>query len=178
MTGLDRIVVVALGLSAASAGLAVRAASPGLQRLRASQEQVQQRQVYQLLQRIGKSADEFDRSLEPADDGSQLDDPRGKDEVRQAVNDFRHSVARLRDRIMDRHFNALDVEEVLRRGTSIEGLAERHRLGARAEEAWLSLRADLDQLARAFTIPWNWSTMQATASPVLAKDGRPRATGP
>jgi hypothetical protein len=60
MTRLDRAVVFALGLSAASAGLAWHAASPGLLLLQTTAAQVEQRPVPQLLKRIGNDADRFD----------------------------------------------------------------------------------------------------------------------
>lgn len=150
MTTLDRVVVLALGLSAASAGLAMHAASPGLQYLRAT---VEQRQEQELLERIAENADRFGRSLDldPAADRSlDDDDPQGAGEIRQAVSDFGKVVARLRDRPSDRRSDVLDledVEEVLQCRGSIDHFTQRHRLGADAEGLWLSVRADVDRLA-------------------------------
>lgn len=148
MTVLDRVVVLALGLSAASAGLAAYAALPNLQYLRAS---VEQRQEQELLERLTESADRFGRSLD-LDQAAErsLDDPQGTGEIRQAVSDFGHVLARLRDRSSDRRSSALDLEdleEVLRCRGSIDKFTQRHRLGADAEGLWLSLRADVDRLA-------------------------------
>jgi len=84
MTGLDRIVVLALGLSAASAGLAMRAGAPSLRALKVGQEQAGQ-QVQHLLTRVVQNADRFDKSLDPSDDRDGTDDTRGRDEIRQAV---------------------------------------------------------------------------------------------
>ena len=166
MTALNRVVVLSLVLSAASAGLAMRAASPSLRLLRAEREQAEQRAV--LLKRILTNADRFDTTLVPPDDRSPIDDSRGSNEVREAVNDFRQVVVRLCDRVRDREYNALDVEEVLQRGAGINSLTARHQLSARAGQAWLALRADLDRLAKAHTIAWDWSTVQATAPPPAA----------
>ncbi len=165
MTTLNRVVVLSLVLSAASAGLAMRAATPSLRLLRAEREQAEQRTL--LVNRILTNADRFDTTLVPPDDRSTIDDARGSDEMRQAVNDFRQVVVRLRDRVRDREYNALDVEDVLQRGAGINRLTARHRLSAPAGQAWLSLRADLDRLARAHTIAWDWSTGQATAPRVV-----------
>ncbi len=150
MTRLDRVVVLALGLAATSAGLAMHAASPGLQYLRAH---VEQQQVQLLLERIAENADRFGRSLDldPAAERS-LDAPQGTDEIRQAVNDFGQAAARLRDRAGDRPSNTLDVadvQEVLRRRGRIDNFTQRHPLGADAERLWLSLHEDLARLARA-----------------------------
>jgi len=162
MTGLDRVVVLALGLSAASVGLAMRAALPSLRQLRVEQEQAAER-VQHLLTRIVQNADRFDRSLGLSDERSRIDDTRASVAIREAVDDFRLAAVRLRDRASDRRTSAVDVEEVLRRGAGIDGLAQRHRLGVTAEQVWRSLRADLDRLARAYAIMWNGSTVRAPA---------------
>jgi hypothetical protein len=41
---------------------------------------------------------------------------------------------------------------------------QRYQLSAQAEQNWLSLRGDLDRLARAYNVAWNWSTLGYTAS--------------
>ncbi len=150
MTILDRVVVLALGLSAASAGLAMYAALPNLRYLRAS---VEQRQEQELLERLAESADRFGGSLDlgQAADRS-LDDPQGTGEIRQAVSDCSHVLARLRDRSSDRArrssaLDLADLEEVLRCRASIDRFTQRHPLSADAEGLWLSLRADVDRLA-------------------------------
>jgi hypothetical protein len=167
MTGLDRIVLLALGLSAVSAGLAMRAV-PSLRVLQVDHEQAGQH-VQHLLTRIVQNAERFDRSLDPPDDRDRIDDTRAGDEMRQAVNDFRRAVVRLRERARDRQSTALDVEEVLRCGAGIDRLTQRHQLSVPAEQVWLSLSADLNQLARAYTLALNGSTVQA-APPLVTED--------
>ena len=125
---------------------------------------VDDRQVVQLLNQIGDKANQFDKSLDGLFDRSRIDDPRGREEVHQSVKDFRQATARLRDRVNSRQSNTLDVEEVLRRGVSIDGFMQRYQLSAKAEQNWLSLRGDLDKLARAYNVAWNWSNLGYTAS--------------
>jgi hypothetical protein len=162
MTGLDRVVVLALGLSAASVGLAMRAALPSLRQLRVEQEQAAER-VQHLLTRIVQNADRFDRSLGLSDDRGGIDETRPSEAFGQVVHDFRQAAVRLRDRASDRRASALDVEEVLRRGAGIDGLTQRHRLSVAAEQVWFSLSADLDRLAQSYATMWNGSTVQAGA---------------
>jgi hypothetical protein len=170
MAVLDRVVVLSLVLSAASAGLAMRAASPSLRFLRAEREQAEQR--LRLLKRIVTTADRFDTTLDPSDDLGRIDDTRGSREIRQAVNDFRQAAVRLRDLASDRQSSAFDVEEVLRLGSSIDVTPD--QLSVQAEQAWLSLRADLDRLARAHAVTWNGSDGEANSPVVPPEDGTPR----
>jgi hypothetical protein len=126
---------------------------------------VDDKQVQQLLKGIGEKAGRFDKSLGGLFDSGRIDDPRARDEIRQSVADFRQAADRLRDRVNGRQSNTLDVEEVLRRGVSIDGFMQRYQLSTQAEQNWLSLRRDLDTLARAYNVAWNWSNPEyATAA--------------
>ncbi len=137
---------------------------------------VDDKQVDQVLKQISEKADRFDRSLDRAFDRSQIDDHRAKDEIRQSVKAFRQTTDRLRDRVKGRQSNTFDVEEVLRRGVQIDGFMQRYELSAQAEQHWLSLRGDLDRLARAYNVAWNWNTFGHTASEWSA-DSFHRLTG-
>jgi hypothetical protein len=118
---------------------------------------IDDKRVAQLLKQIGEKAGRFDKSLDRAFDRSRTDDGRGKDEIRRSVADFRQAASRLRDRFDGRQTNTLDVEEVLRRGASIDTFMQRHELSAQAEQNWLAVRRDLDGLASAYNVAWNWS---------------------
>jgi len=118
---------------------------------------VDDRQVKQLLKQIGEKADGFDKSLDRAFDRSRIDDRRERDEIHQSVRDFKRATDGLRDRVDGRQSNTLDVGEVLRRGVSIDGFMQRYQLSGEAEQDWLSLRGDLDGLARAYNVEWYWS---------------------
>ncbi len=117
---------------------------------------VDEKQVPQLLKGMLEKADGFDKSLDRAFDRSRLDDPRREDDIHESVNHFSQALERLRDRVEGRLSNALDVEEVLRRAVSIEGFMQRHQLSPQVEQNWRSLRGDLDALARAYDVAWDW----------------------
>jgi hypothetical protein len=114
------------------------------------------RQVERLLIHVGDLAARLDRSLDGAFDHGQLDDPRARDEIRRSLADFRQAAGRLLDRVRARESNRLDVEEVLRRGGSIDSFMQRYQLRAQAEQNWLSVRSDLDALARTYRVAWRW----------------------
>jgi hypothetical protein len=168
MTGLDRVVVLALGLATASGALGMRAASPGLQLLQAERALTAQR--VRLLDRIVTNADRLDETLVPSEDRDRVVDARGSGELHQAVNDLRQAAAWLRDRASDRRPNGLALESVLHCGARISGLTQRSQLGIQSAQAWLSLRADLDRLARAHAIAWTWRTLPSTAPPAVTED--------
>lgn len=130
---------------------------------------VNDKQAEQLLKQIGEKAGRFDQSLDHAFDRTGIDDRQGKDAIRQSVKDFRQAADRLRDRVKGRQSNTLDAEEVLRRGASINGFMQRYQLGAAAEQGWLSLRGDLDRLAQAYNVAWDWS--DARSAPALPVSG-------
>jgi len=121
-------------------------------------------QVKQLLKQIGEKAGRFDKSLDKSLGAGRLDDSTAKEEIRRSVADFSQAADRLRDRVNRRESNTLDVEEVLRRGVSIDGFMQRYQLSAQAEQNWLSVRRDLDTLARAYNVAWNWSNPGYTSA--------------
>ncbi len=125
---------------------------------------VDDKQVQQLLKQIGEKAGRFDKSLDKLFDAGRIDDPKAKEEIRRSVADFRQAADRLRDRVNGRQSNTLDVEEVLRRGGSIDGFMQRYQLSNQAEQNWLSVRRDLDTLARAYNVAWNWSNPGYTSA--------------
>jgi len=98
----------------------------------------------------------FDDSLDRAFDSSSSDDRRGKDEIKESVKNCRQTIDRLRDRVKGRQATALDVDDVLRRGTSIDDFMQGHQLSAQAEQGWVAVRRDLDKLAGAYHVAWNW----------------------
>jgi hypothetical protein len=137
---------------------------------------VDDKQAAQLLKQIGEKAGQFDKTLDRAFDRTGVDDRQGRDALRQSVKDFRQAADRLGARVNGRQSNTLDAEEVLRRGASIDAFMQRYQLSAAAEQGWLSLRADLDRLARAYNVAWNWSNPGFTPA-VPGAGFRARLTG-
>jgi hypothetical protein len=120
-------------------------------------------QVKQLLTRTKKNADQFRHSLDQALDRSRIDGSRDEDNIHQFVTDFAEATDHLSDHFDRRQVVTNDVEDVLRRGVSIDSFMQRHQLVAQAENDWLTVRRDLDELARAYNVAWNWSTARYTA---------------
>ena len=120
-------------------------------------------QVKQLLTRTKKNADQFRQSLDRALDRSRIDGSREDDDINQFVKDFGETTNQLSDYFDRREVVTNDIEDVLRRGMSIDSFMRRHQLAVQAENDWLTVRGDLDELARAYNVAWNWSNPRYTA---------------
>jgi hypothetical protein len=142
-----------------SLALAVLVALAGLfttieaQPYRSSHEEVKK-----LLERIEQGTDVFRNSLKEALDKSRLDDTKREDNINQFVKEFEQATDRLKDRYSDKSTAVVTVEEVLQRGTAIDNFVERHWLSQRAQRAWGNLYRDLNELARAYGVGWDWSS--------------------
>ncbi len=120
-------------------------------------------QVKQLLTRTKKNADQFRQSLDQALNRSRIDGSREEDNINQSVTEFAETTDHLSDHFDRRQVVTNDVEDVLRRGVSIDSFMQRHQLPVQAENDWLKVRRDLDELARAYNVAWSWSNPRYTA---------------
>ena len=120
-------------------------------------------QVGQLLTRTKKHAAEFRHSLDRAFDRNRPDGSREDDNINQFVKDFAETTSHLSDRFDHRQVVTTDIEDILRRSVSIDSFMQRHQLAVQAENDWLTVRRDLDELTRAYNVTWNWSNPRYTA---------------
>ena len=120
---------------------------------------VDDQQVKQLLTRMRKEADQFRGSLDKALDRSRLNGSREETSINQSATDFANATNRLRSRFDNRQVVTSEVEDVLRRGGNIDRFmfTQRGQLATSAENDWVAVRRDLDGLARAYGVAWNWS---------------------
>lgn len=115
-------------------------------------------QVDQIIRRIESRTDVFRSSIDASLDRSRYDGTRAEDDINTFIRDFENATDQLRSRFNNRQSVVADVQSVLDRAAFINSFMQRNRLGVRAERDWVSLRADLNELARAYGISWNWST--------------------
>jgi glutaminase len=139
--------------------LAVLVALAGLcTTLQAQPQRTSHEQVKRLIERIEQGTDVFRDSLKDALDKSRLDDTRREDNINQFVKEFEQATDRLKDRYGDNNTAVATVEEVLRRGTFIDNFVERHWLSQRAQRDWRNVYRNLNDLARAYGVGWDWSS--------------------
>ena len=113
-------------------------------------------QLKNLLGRIEKGADSFRSSLKDAVSHSRFDDTSAEGDINRFVKEFEVATDRLKDRFSKKQTASGDVEEVLRRAAAIDGFMQRFTLSSRAQSDWSSLRRNLDELAGAYGVTWNW----------------------
>ncbi len=155
MKSMRRIISLAVTLVLAVAGLSLTAGVGAQQRA----YRMNERQARQLLGRIETRADRFSRSLENALDRSPMNGTAREDEVNRLLTDFEYATDQLRDRFNSNASSATDVEAVLQRAALLDAFMRHNRLANRAERDWTTLRRDLDQLARNYSVAWNWNNV-------------------
>jgi hypothetical protein len=119
---------------------------------------ISNRQIRQIIQRVETRTDVFRSSIDSSLDRSRIDGTRAEDDINSFIRDFESATDQLRDRFNNRQAAAADVQEVLDRAAVINSFMRRNRLGASAERDWANLRTDLNELASAYNVTWNWNS--------------------
>jgi hypothetical protein len=117
---------------------------------------ISDKEVEQILKRIENQSNNFRHSLDASLDRSRLNGTNREDDINSFMKNFEEQTKRLRDRFDDHKSVAADVEAVLNGAASIDQFVYRQRLNERAQNDWSTLRASLDDLARAYNVAWRW----------------------
>jgi hypothetical protein len=120
------------------------------------------RQVGNILTRVETDADRFRSSFASALDRSRYNGTSTEDQLNGYVQNFETATATLREHFNRRVAVAADVENVLRQAAFLNDFMMRTRLNANASNDWTTLRADLDMLARAYNVTWDWTQTGST----------------
>jgi hypothetical protein len=123
-------------------------------------------QLEELLRSVQTRTDTFRGSLEQAIDHHQINGTQAEDRIDQSVKDFDRVSEQLRDRVAGRRSSTADVEEVLKRASVVDSFMARTQLDMASQRDWAALRRDLDGLARAYGVIWNWTGSEGGASRV------------
>src|SRR5215208_4353738 len=118
---------------------------------------ISDRQVENTLRRVETDADRFRSSFSAALDRSRWNGTSTEDQLNTYVQNFESATDQLRSRFNSRNAAAADVENVLRQAAFLNEFMMRNRLDMSAMNDWTTLRADLDALARAYNVTWDWS---------------------
>lgn len=112
-------------------------------------------QMRQLVDRLNVRSATFSRSLRQDLNRASYGQV---DEVRRQLSDFESALVQLRNRVNSRQSGSADARNVLDRASVLNNYLANNRLSNQTENSWSTLRTDLDQLASAYNIAWNWST--------------------
>jgi YmgG-like glycine-zipper protein len=114
-------------------------------------------QMRQLVDRLNVRSATFSRNLRNDLNRGSYNDRNSADEVRRQLSEFESALVQLRNRVNSRQSSSSDARNVLDRAAFLNTYIADRQLGYQTENSWTSLRTDLDQLASAYNIAWNWS---------------------
>ena len=114
-------------------------------------------QMRQLIDRLNVRSATFSRNLRQDLTRSSNNNRYSLDEVRRQLSDFETALVQLRNRVNSRQSSSSDAQNVLDRAAFLNTFITDNRLSYQTENNWSSLRPDLEQLANAYNIAWNWS---------------------
>jgi len=114
-------------------------------------------QMRYLLNSIEMRTDRFSARFPKAPDNSRVNSSNREDRINELVTNFESATDQLTDKFDKRNLNRADIENVLQRAARIDRIMGRNRFASTLETEWRSLRYDLDKLARAYDVNWNWN---------------------
>jgi len=114
------------------------------------------KEVERMLHGIEQQSGKFRSSLDSALDRSSLNSTDREDDINAFIKEFDQEVRRLHDRFDEHKSVAADVQAVLDRAARIDSFMRRRGLTESAQNQWSALRANLDQLAEAYSVTWRW----------------------
>jgi hypothetical protein len=121
-------------------------------------------QMRQLIDRLNVSTATFSRTLRQDLNRGNYNDRYRLDEVRQHLSQFETALVQLRNRVNSRQSGSTDVRNVLEHAAYLNNYIANRRLSYQTQNNWTSVRSDLDRLASAYNIAWNWSTVPSGPS--------------
>ena len=114
-------------------------------------------QMRQLVERLYTRSTTFSRNLRQDLNRASYNDRNSIDEARSQLSSFETSLVQLRNRVNSRQSSSSDVRTLLDRAAFLNNFVADRQLSYQTENNWSSLRTDLEQLASAYNIAWNWS---------------------
>jgi hypothetical protein len=116
-------------------------------------------QMRQLVDRLNVRSTTFSRNLRNDLNRSGYNDRNSADEVRRQLSDYETALTQLRNRVNSRQSSSSDARNVLDHAAFLNNFISDRQLSYQTKNNWSSLRPDLEQLASAYNIAWNWSNL-------------------
>src|ERR1044072_3602230 len=150
-------IMVLLGLLALGVFCANAQAQPQSNRLR-------DRQVGGILQRLEHSSTRYRNSLNLALVNGHIDETRSQNDINSFEPAFAGALDRFKEGVDRRTATAGDVQDILQKASIVNGFMTRNRLNLQVQNDWTSVRTDLNALASAYGLSWQWN--QQTPPPM------------
>jgi len=116
-------------------------------------------QMRQLIDRLNVRSVAFSRNLRNDLNRQSYNDRYSRDEVLRQLSDFETALTQLRNRVNSRQSSSSDARTLLDRAAFLNTFVTDRQLSYQTENNWSVLRPDLEQLAGAYNIAWNWSNV-------------------
>ena len=116
-------------------------------------------QMRQLIDRLNVRSTAFSRNLRQDLNRGSYNDRSSADEVRRELTEFETALVQLRNRVNSRRSTSSEARELLEHAAFLNNYITSRQLSYQTENNWNTLRQDLDRLASAFNIAWNWSNV-------------------
>jgi hypothetical protein len=117
------------------------------------------RQVGNMLQRLERSSSRFRNSLNVALVQGSVDQTRPQNDVSTFESGLELAIKQFRDQFTRRLAVAADVESILQKASPINSFITQNTLNPRVKNDWTSVRTDLNTLASAYGVSWQWNQL-------------------
>jgi hypothetical protein len=118
-------------------------------------------QMRQLIDRLNTRSVTFSRNFR--NDLNRQND-RSADDMRNHLSEFESALVQLRNRVNSRQSQASDARDLLDHAAYLNSYVTGRQLSYQTENNWSLLRQDLDTLANAYNVAWNWSNVPGSDS--------------
>ena len=115
------------------------------------------RQVGIMLQRLERSSSRFRSSLNVALVQRSVDQTKPQNDVSTFQYDFDLAIEQFRAQFARRLAVGSDVESILQKASPINSFITRNTFNPRVKHDWASVRTDLNRLASAYGVGWQWN---------------------
>jgi hypothetical protein len=119
--------------------------------------------VRDLVRSIQTRTDTLSRTLQSASERGNVSS-YNINELNRLLNDFRSATDQIDQRLNTRRTTSADIRTVMDRARLIDNFLVNNRLGSGVRRDWFALRGDLDQLASAYNLNWQWSDTASTGT--------------
>jgi len=113
-----------------------------------------QQYARQVILQLETHTDTFRNSLNAALARSAVNNTRQQENVSLFMSNFSDAVRRMHDRLTRREASASDAQEILNTAARIDRFVRRQTLDVRTQRYWITIRADLDRLAKIYSVSW------------------------